>query len=99
MVVDRWCTCRSNTRAGPVAREGLRRESGRHEGFWVQALQRKESMGDRDEGERSLDVLRPGGLLIVAPPNVSPSLSPHAAERGLRAHGVQVEPDGRSRVG
>ncbi|MBW0110584.1 NADP-dependent oxidoreductase [Pseudonocardia sp. KRD-182] len=45
---------------------------------------------------RSLDVLRPGGLLIAVPSNLSPDLIPHATQRGLRARGVQVEPDGHA---
>nr|WP_271217438.1 NADP-dependent oxidoreductase [Streptosporangium carneum] len=50
---------------------------------------------------RSLDVLRPGGLLVAVPSGVSPDLVGRAAERGLRATGFLVEPDGAAltRVG
>ncbi|MER5974738.1 NADP-dependent oxidoreductase [Streptomyces sp. NPDC002055] len=43
---------------------------------------------------RSLDVLRPGGLLVAVPGGVSPELAARAAERGLRTSPFLVEPDG-----
>ncbi|MCK2215009.1 NADP-dependent oxidoreductase [Actinomadura sp. ATCC 31491] len=43
---------------------------------------------------RSLEVLRPGGLLIAVPSGVAPELLDRARGRGLRATGILVEPDG-----
>jgi NADPH:quinone reductase-like Zn-dependent oxidoreductase len=43
---------------------------------------------------RSLDVLRPGGLLIPVPSGASPDLLRDAEARDLRAHPFLVEPDG-----
>lgn len=43
---------------------------------------------------RSLDVLKPGGLLIAVPSGVAPELLDLAGERGVRATGYLVEPDG-----
>ncbi|MEU8385722.1 NADP-dependent oxidoreductase [Streptosporangium sp. NPDC048865] len=43
---------------------------------------------------RSLDVLRPGGLIVPVPSNVSPDLLSAAEARGLRARVFLVEPDG-----
>jgi NADPH:quinone reductase-like Zn-dependent oxidoreductase len=43
---------------------------------------------------RSLDVLRPGGLIIAVPSGVSPDLLDTATARGLRASAFLVEPDG-----
>lgn len=43
---------------------------------------------------RSLEVLRPGGLLIAIPAGVSPELAEAAAERGVRVSPFLVEPDG-----
>lgn len=43
---------------------------------------------------RSLDVLRPGGLLVAVPSGVSPDLIENGRERGLRVHDFLVEPDG-----
>ncbi|MFF0769572.1 NADP-dependent oxidoreductase [Nonomuraea wenchangensis] len=43
---------------------------------------------------RSLEVLRPGGLLIAVPSGVEPELVERARERGVRATGILVEPDG-----
>ncbi|MFD0204353.1 MULTISPECIES: NADP-dependent oxidoreductase [Saccharothrix] len=45
---------------------------------------------------RSLDVLRPGGLLIEVPSGASPELVARAQERGVRAGSYLVEPDGHS---
>ncbi|MFC5288251.1 NADP-dependent oxidoreductase [Actinokineospora guangxiensis] len=47
-----------------------------------------------DTSTRSLDVLRPGGLLIAVPGGVSPELRDAAAARGLRTSPFLVEPDG-----
>ncbi|WP_392671319.1 NADP-dependent oxidoreductase [Streptomyces sp. LN785] len=43
---------------------------------------------------RSLDVLRPGGLLVAIPVGVSPELQEAAESRGLRTSPFLVEPDG-----
>ncbi|MBS2548497.1 NADP-dependent oxidoreductase [Catenulispora sp. NL8] len=43
---------------------------------------------------RSLEVLRPGGLLVAIPAGVSPELAEAAAERGVRVTPFLVEPDG-----
>jgi NADPH:quinone reductase-like Zn-dependent oxidoreductase len=44
-------------------------------------------------GERSLPVLRPGGILVSVPSRVPPELIAAARERNLRATGFLVEPD------
>jgi NADPH:quinone reductase-like Zn-dependent oxidoreductase len=43
---------------------------------------------------RSLDVLRPGGLLISLPSRTAAAAVAEASARGLRATGMVVEPDG-----
>jgi NADPH:quinone reductase-like Zn-dependent oxidoreductase len=43
---------------------------------------------------RSLDTLRPGGLVLAVPSGVSPELLDLAGARGLRAQPFLVEPDG-----
>jgi NADPH:quinone reductase-like Zn-dependent oxidoreductase len=43
---------------------------------------------------RSLDVLRPGGLIVAIPSGVSPELHGAARSRGLRTSAFLVEPDG-----
>lgn len=43
---------------------------------------------------RSLDVLRPGGLIVAIPSGVSPELLQAAESRGLRTTPFLVEPDG-----
>ena len=43
---------------------------------------------------RSLQVLRPGGLVVAIPGGVSPELAAEAKSRGLRAVPFLVEPDG-----
>lgn len=43
---------------------------------------------------RSLDVLRPGGLLISVPSGVGSEALEAARQRGIRATGMLVEPDG-----
>ena len=47
---------------------------------------------------RSLDVLRPGGLLIAIPGGVSPELRTAAEARGVRSTALAVEPDGPALV-
>nr|WP_134005271.1 NADP-dependent oxidoreductase [Streptomyces sp. 846.5] len=42
---------------------------------------------------RSLDVLRPGGLIVAIPAGVSPELHEAARSRGLRTSAFLVEPD------
>ncbi|WP_142216914.1 zinc-binding dehydrogenase [Streptomyces sp. SLBN-118] len=49
--------------------------------------------GDRTS-TRSLDVLRPGGLIVAVPGGVSPELLQEAQSRGLRTSPFLVEPDG-----
>lgn len=49
-----------------------------------------------DTGIRSLDVLRPGGLLVNAPTGSWPSMAADAAARGIRATGYSVSPDARA---
>ncbi len=49
-----------------------------------------------DTGTRSLDVLRPGGLLVNAPTGSWPSMAADAAARGIRATGYNVSPDART---
>ena len=44
-------------------------------------------------GERSLPVLRPGGMLVSVPSGVSPELLDLAARSDRRATGILVEPD------
>ncbi|MFF3249271.1 NADP-dependent oxidoreductase [Streptomyces sp. NPDC002870] len=43
---------------------------------------------------RSLDVLRPGGLIVAIPAGVSPELLQAAQDRGVRTSAFLVEPDG-----
>jgi NADPH:quinone reductase-like Zn-dependent oxidoreductase len=43
---------------------------------------------------RSLDVLRPGGVIVVVPSGASPDLAAEADRRGVRARSFLVEPDG-----
>ena len=45
---------------------------------------------------RSLEVLRPDGVLVAVPSGVRPDLLEAAGARGLRATGFLVEPDGAS---
>ncbi|MEV0848554.1 NADP-dependent oxidoreductase [Streptomyces sp. NPDC049954] len=47
-----------------------------------------------DTSERSLRVLRPGGLLVTAPSGGGTEIHERAAEAGLRSTGILVEPDG-----
>ena len=47
-----------------------------------------------DTGTRSLEVLRPGGLIINAPTGSWPTFLDDAAARGLRATSYKVAPDG-----
>ena len=53
-------------------------------------------VGDDHENtsHRSLEVFRPGGLIIAVPSGVSPQLLSAADARGLRASAFLVEPDG-----
>lgn len=44
-------------------------------------------------GEASLEVLRPAGILVAVPSGASPDLLAEAERRGLRATGFLVEPD------
>ncbi|WP_243795631.1 NADP-dependent oxidoreductase [Saccharopolyspora gloriosae] len=50
--------------------------------------------GVDDTSTRSLDVLKPDGLLIAVPSGVAPELLERALQRGVRATGYLVEPDG-----
>ncbi|MCT2087402.1 NADP-dependent oxidoreductase [Microbacterium enclense] len=47
-----------------------------------------------DTGTRSLDVLRPGGLLIEVPTGAWPGFREAASARGIRSTGYKVVPDG-----
>ncbi|MFD2421821.1 NADP-dependent oxidoreductase [Amycolatopsis pigmentata] len=47
-----------------------------------------------DTSTRSLDVLRPGGLLVAIPAGVSPELAAAAEAKGARVTPFLVEPDG-----
>lgn len=47
-----------------------------------------------DTGTRSLEVIRPGGLLIEVPTGAWPGFREAAAARGIRATGYRVVPDG-----
>jgi NADPH:quinone reductase-like Zn-dependent oxidoreductase len=47
-----------------------------------------------DNSIRSLEVLRPGGLLVAIPSGVSPALAEAAAAKGVRVTAFLVEPDG-----
>ncbi|MFF3601997.1 zinc-binding dehydrogenase, partial [Kitasatospora indigofera] len=49
-----------------------------------------------DTGTRSLDVLRPGGLLVNAPTGSWPTMVADAAARGIRATGFNTSPDART---
>ncbi len=50
--------------------------------------------GYDDTSTRSLEVLRPGGLIVAIPSGVSPHLLEAAQARGLRSSAFLVEPDG-----
>ncbi|NUK04407.1 NADP-dependent oxidoreductase [Streptomyces lunaelactis] len=50
--------------------------------------------GHDNTSTRSLDVLRPGGLIVAIPGGVSPELLQEAQSRGLRTSAFLVEPDG-----
>ncbi|MFF4749057.1 zinc-binding dehydrogenase [Streptomyces sp. NPDC002514] len=52
-----------------------------------------DNIGDPEHQRRSLDVLRPGGLLIAVPDGVDPAVAEQARARGLRACSFLVEPD------
>lgn len=47
-----------------------------------------------DTSLRSLDVLRPGGIVVAIPSGVAPELGAAATSRGLRTSAFLVEPDG-----
>ena len=50
--------------------------------------------GNDQTSSRSLQVIRPGGLLVAIPGGVSPELAATAAERDVRTSPFLVEPDG-----
>ncbi len=50
--------------------------------------------GQDRTGTRSIEVLRPGGLLVAVPGGVSPELAEAAEAAGVRATPFLVEPDG-----
>ncbi|MEV5501930.1 NADP-dependent oxidoreductase [Nonomuraea fuscirosea] len=50
--------------------------------------------GQDRTGTRSIDVLRPGGLLVAVPGGVSPELAQAAGTAGVRVTPFLVEPDG-----
>ncbi len=47
-------------------------------------------------GSRSLDVLRPAGLIVSVPTGAWPAMAEEAAERGIRSTGYTVAPDART---
>ncbi|MCD5348297.1 NADP-dependent oxidoreductase [Agromyces sp. S2-1-8] len=49
-----------------------------------------------DTGVRSLDALRPGGLVVNVPTSSWPTMREDAEARGLRATGYSVSPDART---
>ena len=49
-----------------------------------------------DTGSRSLEVLRPGGLVVNVPTGSWPTMAEEAAARGIRATGYSVSPDART---
>jgi NADPH:quinone reductase-like Zn-dependent oxidoreductase len=53
-------------------------------------------IGTTEYGMRSLDALAEGGLLIQVPSGADASVAETARERGLRATGILVEPDGHA---
>jgi NADPH:quinone reductase-like Zn-dependent oxidoreductase len=52
-----------------------------------------DNIGDPEHQRRSLDVLRPGGLLVAVPDGVDAAVAEQARARGLRATSFLVEPD------
>lgn len=48
----------------------------------------------KNTSTRSLEVLRPGGLLVAVPAGVSPELAAAAEAKGMRVTAFLVEPDG-----
>ena len=52
--------------------------------------------GVDDTGSRSLDVLRPHGLIVSVPTGSWPTMAEEAAARGIRATGYSVSPDART---
>ena len=52
--------------------------------------------GVDDTGSRSLDVLRPHGLIVAVPTGSWPTMAEEAAARGIRATGYSVSPDART---
>ena len=52
--------------------------------------------GVDDTGARSLDVLRPHGLIVSVPTGSWPTMAEEAAARGIRATGYSVSPDART---
>jgi NADPH:quinone reductase-like Zn-dependent oxidoreductase len=49
-----------------------------------------------DTGTRSLQVVRPGGLIVNIPTGSFPTMAEEAAACGVRATGYSVAPDGRT---
>lgn len=47
-------------------------------------------------GSRSLEVIRPGGLYVIVPTGAWPGYAAAAEERGIRATGYRVVPDGEA---
>jgi NADPH:quinone reductase-like Zn-dependent oxidoreductase len=52
-----------------------------------------------DNAVRSVDVLKPGGTVFAVPGGVDEELAAKAAQRGVRATGILVEPDQRGLQG
>jgi NADPH:quinone reductase-like Zn-dependent oxidoreductase len=53
-------------------------------------------IGTEDYGMRSLQVLRPGGLLIQVPSGAPEAVKQAARDQGKRSTGILVEPDGHA---
>jgi NADPH:quinone reductase-like Zn-dependent oxidoreductase len=49
-----------------------------------------------DTGTRSLDALRPGGLIVTVPTGSWPTMAEEAGARGMRSTGYSVAPDART---
>jgi NADPH:quinone reductase-like Zn-dependent oxidoreductase len=52
-----------------------------------------DNIGDPEHQRRSLEVLRPGGLMVAVPGGADPAVEEQARARGLRATSFLVEPD------
>jgi NADPH:quinone reductase-like Zn-dependent oxidoreductase len=53
-------------------------------------------IGSETTLQQSVEVTRPGGLLVAVPSGTSPELLARAASAGIRVAGFLVEPDGHA---